>query len=44
MGAPPLWTDRWMDGQTRVKTLPSRHTTYAGGKNLPVGWQIDAII
>ena len=26
---PPLWTDR----QTRVKTLPSRRTTYAGGKN-----------
>ena len=24
---PPLWTDR----QTRVKTLPSRRTTYAGG-------------
>ena len=30
---PPLWTDRWMDGQTRVKTLPSRRTTYSGGKN-----------
>ena len=33
---PPLWTDRlmhgWMDGQTCVKTLPSRRTTYAGGK------------
>ena len=28
-----LWTDRWMDGQTRVKTLPSRRTTYAVGKN-----------
>ena len=28
---PPLWTDRWMDGQTRVKTLPSRRTTYVGG-------------
>ena len=27
----PWWTDRIMDGQTRVKTLPSRHTTYAGG-------------
>ena len=26
---PPLWADR----QTRVKTLPSRRTTYAGGKN-----------
>ena len=25
-------TDVWMDGQTRVKTLPSRRTTYAGGK------------
>ena len=25
----PLWTERWMDGQTRVKTLPSRRTTYA---------------
>ena len=23
MGTPPLWTDRLMDGQTRVKTLPS---------------------
>ena len=29
----PPWTDRLMDGQTRVKTLPSRRTTYAGGKN-----------
>ena len=32
---PPRWTDRlmdgWMEGQTRVKTLPSRRTTYAGG-------------
>ena len=32
---PPLWTDRlmdgWKEGQTRVKTLPSRRTTYAGG-------------
>ena len=27
-------TDWWMKGQTRVKTLPSRRTTYAGGKNL----------
>ena len=26
-GVPPLWTDT----QTRVKTLPSRRTTYAGG-------------
>ena len=25
-------TDGWMDGQTRVKTLPSRRTTYAVGK------------
>ena len=31
---PPLWTDRWMEGQTRVKTLPSRRTAYAGGKYL----------
>ena len=30
---PPLWTDRLMEGQTRVKTLPSHRTTYAGGKN-----------
>ena len=30
---PPLWTDRLMDGQTCVKTLPSRRTTYAGGNN-----------
>ena len=29
---PPV--DRQMDGQTRVKTLPSRRTTYAGGKHL----------
>ena len=29
-------TDRWMDGQTRVKTLPSRRTTYAGGNNYHV--------
>ena len=28
---PPV--DRQIDGQTRVKTLPSRHTTYAGGKH-----------
>ena len=27
---PPV--DRQIDGQTRVKTLPSRRTTYAGGK------------
>ena len=26
-------TDGWMDGQTRVKTLPSRRTTYAVGNN-----------
>ena len=26
-------TDGWMDGQTRVKTLPSRRTTYAVGYN-----------
>ena len=43
-GTPPAWTwlgypppqcgqtDGWMDGQTRVKTLPSRRTTYAVGK------------
>ena len=30
-GYPPV-TDGWMDGQTRVKTLPSRRTTYAVGK------------
>ena len=30
MGTPPV--DRQMEGQTRVKTLPSRRTTYAGGK------------
>ena len=39
---PPSWTEdwpppprgqteSWMDGQTRVKTLPSRRTTYTGG-------------
>ena len=32
MGTPPCGqTDGWMEGQTRVKTLPSRRTTYAGG-------------
>ena len=33
-GVTPPWcgqTDGWMDGQTRVKTLPSRRTTYAVG-------------
>ena len=44
VGVPsPLWTDRQMDrqtdGQTRVKTLPSRRTTYRGGKNKKVGEQ-----
>ena len=39
MGTPPcgqtdIWMDGWMDGQTRVKTLPSRRTTYAGGKKV----------
>ena len=29
---PPV--DRQMEGQTRVKTLPSRRTTYAGGNKL----------
>ena len=35
-GTPPRCgqTDGWMDGQTRVKTLPSRRTTYAVGKNI----------
>ena len=28
---PPLGVDRQNDGQTRVKTLPSRRTTYAVG-------------
>ena len=34
-GYPPRCgqTDGWMDGQTRVKTLPSRRTTYAVGNN-----------
>ena len=36
-GVPPPGVDRqidgWMDGQTRVKTLPSRRTTYAVGNN-----------
>ena len=31
-GYPPS-VDRQMDGQTRVKTLPSRRTTYAVGNN-----------
>ena len=29
--------DGWMDGQTRVKTLPSRRTTYAGGNYCLLG-------
>ena len=30
------------DGQTnKVKTLPSRHTTYAGGKNWTVFWPLE---
>ena len=35
-GTPPVdkQMDGWVDGQTRVKTLPSRRTTYAVGKNL----------
>ena len=34
-GVPPRGqTDGWMDGQTHVKTLPSRRTTYAVGKNI----------
>ena len=37
---PPLWTDRWMDGQTRVKTLPSRRTTYAGGEYGNLYWYV----
>ena len=28
---PPPPVDRQMEGQTHVKTLPSRHTTYTGG-------------
>ena len=32
-GYPPLWTDRLMDGQTRVKTCTFPRTTYAGGNN-----------
>ena len=42
---PPTWPplvdrqiDGWMDGQTRVKTLPSHHTTYAGNKNGYRNW------
>ena len=31
MGTPPLWTDRLMDGQTRVKNITFPRTTYAGG-------------
>ena len=31
MGTPPV--DRQIDGQMRVKTLPSHRTPYAGGKN-----------
>ena len=33
---PPMWTDRIMDGRTRVKTLPSRRTTYAGGNKTEI--------
>ena len=32
--APCGQTDGWMDGQTRVKTLPSRRTTYAVGNKV----------
>ena len=43
-GPPPTWTwlgyplgvDRQNDGQTRVKTLPSRRTTYAVGNKVQV--------
>ena len=31
LGYSPLGVDRQNDGQTRVKTLPSRRTTYAVG-------------
>ena len=31
-GRVPPPCDRQMEGQTHVKTLPSRRTTYAGGK------------
>ena len=33
MGTPRPPVDRQMEGQTRVKTLPSHRTTYAGGKD-----------
>ena len=33
---PPPWTDR----QTHVKTLPSRRTTYAGGKDIVLPFEI----
>ena len=33
MGTPTPPVDRQMEGQTRIKTLPSPRTTYAGGKN-----------
>ena len=33
----PLDVDRQMDGQTRVKTLPSRRTTYTGGNKKSSG-------
>ena len=29
-----IWVPPWTDRQTRVKTLPSCRTTYAGGKNV----------
>ena len=32
LGYPPPGTDRWMDGQTHMKTLPSRCTTYVVSK------------
>ena len=39
MGTPSV--DRQMDGQTRVKTLPSRRTTYAGGnKKNKIWWPL----
>ena len=40
VGTPPFpvvrQIDGWMEGQTRVKTLLSRRTTYAGGNKIHI--------
>ena len=40
-GYPPVdrQIDGWMEGQTHVKTLPSRRTTYTGGNYCWTSWK-----